>query len=389
MSSFKKLLTELKPSVFFIQESKINEEGKLKFQNYELFEMVREGKEGGGLLIGCIPELKPVLASKGTNEVEAMSVDIYVKTMKIRCVVAYGCQENSPVEKKKEFWNFLENEAKTAHESNSGFILQFDGNLWAGPNIVPGDPRPQNRNGKLFEEFLSRQKQLTVVNSLPVCEGLISRMRVKNGKEEKSVLDFFVVCSRVLPHVSRMKIDDDKKHILTNFKPARKGRAATDSDHFTEILDVDLEIVPENPKRIEIYDFKDMKAQVLFKDKTSNTDEFSKCFNNSKNIEEQICQWRRVLNTFCKMVFKKIRINTKKKMKPLSSEIISLINQRNKLLKEHLKCEKCVKIFRTESGLEKHVKYNHQDEIFFNCTECADKIHRTSSAGSATLGDTS
>lgn len=376
MSSFKKLLTELKPSVFFIQESKINEEGKLKFQNYELFEMVREGKEGGGLLIGCIPELKPVLASKGTNEVEAMSVDIYVKTMKIRCVVAYGCQENSPVEKKKEFWNFLENEAKTAHESNSGFILQFDGNLWAGPNIVPGDPRPQNRNGKLFEEFLSRQKQLTVVNSLPVCEGLISRMRVKNGKEEKSVLDFFVVCSRVLPHVSRMKIDDDKKHILTNFKPARKGRAATDSDHFTEILDVNLEIVPEKPKRIEIYDFKDMKAQVLFKDKTSNTDEFSKCFNNSKNIEEQICQWRRVLNTFCKMVFKKIRINTKKKMKPLSSEIISLINQRNKLLKEHLKCEKCVKIFRTESGLEKHVKYNHQDEIFFNCTECADKIHR-------------
>lgn len=28
----------------------------------------------------------------------------------------------------------------------SGFILQFDGNLWAGTEIIPGDPHKQNRN---------------------------------------------------------------------------------------------------------------------------------------------------------------------------------------------------------------------------------------------------
>ena len=74
---------------------------------------------------------------------------------------------------------------------------------------------------------MSRQKQLTIVNSLPLCEGLITRMRVKDGKAETSILDFFVVCSRVLPYVSRMKIDDDKKYILTNYKPARKGEKKT------------------------------------------------------------------------------------------------------------------------------------------------------------------
>ena len=36
-----------------------------------------------------------------------MSVDIHVKNMKIRCCVAYGCQENSRVEKKKDFWDFI------------------------------------------------------------------------------------------------------------------------------------------------------------------------------------------------------------------------------------------------------------------------------------------
>ena len=102
-------------------------------------------------------------------------------------------------------------------------LLHFDGNLWAGPKIIPGDPRQQNNNGKLFQEFLDRNRRLYVVNALPICDGLITRTRLKNGKEEKSVLDFFVVCSRVLPIVTKMVIDEDKKYILTNYKNANNG----------------------------------------------------------------------------------------------------------------------------------------------------------------------
>ena len=217
--TFKKVLTELKPSVFFIEESKYREEGKLKLNNFNIFELVRENKEGGGLALGCIKELKPVLVRKGDDDIEAMSVNIFLKNMKIRCVVAYGPQENSLVEKKKSFWSYIEEEVIAAWDSDSGFIMHFDGNLWAGPDLVPGDPRPQNQNGKLFMEFLSRQPNLTVVNSLPICEGLVTRSRMKDDVEERSVLDFFLVCSRVLPFVTKMVIDEDRKHILTNYKP--------------------------------------------------------------------------------------------------------------------------------------------------------------------------
>jgi hypothetical protein len=88
----------------------------------------------------------------------------------------------------------LDKEVKAAKESGAGFILQFDGNLWAGTGLIPGDPRPQNRNGKLFQEFLDRN-DLTVVNSLPICKGLITRKRSKDGKLEESILDVFVVSS--------------------------------------------------------------------------------------------------------------------------------------------------------------------------------------------------
>ena len=58
-----------------------------------------------------------------------------------------------------------------ATSEGAGLILQMDGNLWAGENIVMGDLKVQNQNGKLFEDFLTRNANLSVVNALPLCEG--------------------------------------------------------------------------------------------------------------------------------------------------------------------------------------------------------------------------
>ena len=129
--------------------------------------------------------------------------------------------------------------------------------MWASADIIPGDPRKQNRNGKLFEEFLSRNPQLSVVNGLPLCQGLITRSRLRDGILEESVLDFFLVCDRVLPFVTSMVIDESKKYILTNYEQVRKGGKACDSDHATEIMDINLEVLSEKPVRRELYNFKD------------------------------------------------------------------------------------------------------------------------------------
>ena len=217
--------------------------------NYIIYELVRKSRNGGGgLALGCAKELKPTWVREGNDEVEALSVDIFVQNMKIRCCVAYGCQESQLNERKEAFWTYLEEEVQMARRSESGFILHFDGNLWAGEHIIPGDPRPQNRNGKMFQEFLHRNPQLTVVNSLPLCEGKVTRSRICNGKVEESILDFFVVCNCVLPHVTRMVIDEDKKHILTNYEQVRKGGKAIDADHLTQYMDVNLKVIKEKPE---------------------------------------------------------------------------------------------------------------------------------------------
>ena len=228
--------------------------------------MVRESRDGGGgLALGVAKELNPAWVREGNDKVEALSVEISVKGMQIRCCAAYGCQETDSVERKQLLWDYLDEEIFYAEQSGAGFILHFDGNLWAGEELVPGDPRPQNRNGKLFKEFLERHPHLCIVNSLPQCEGLITRRRIKDGKTEESILDFFVVCSKVLPFVTKMVIDESKKFVLTNYRKVGKTGKSVDSDHFTEYLDLDIEIEKVRTERVEILNFKEEESKLKFK----------------------------------------------------------------------------------------------------------------------------
>ena len=335
ISTFKKIVKELQPSVFFIEETKYKEAGKLKLGNYEIFELVRQSQDGGGgLALGCLKELQPAWVREGDDQVEALSVDIYLKNIKIRCCVAYGCQETDLVARKDAFWSYLDREVVLADETESGFILHFDGNLWAGPGVVPGDPRPQNRNGKLFQNFLERNPHLTVVNAMNICDGLITRSRLRSGKLENSVLDFFVVCDRVLPFVTKMVIDEDKKYVLTNYEQVRKGGAAVDSDHHTQFMDLNLEMENEKPDRVEIFNYKNKEALSKFKELTSETSAFTDCFKSDKPLIEQVEQWNNVLKSIRREAFTKIRIKNNNFI-PVNKEIMELIDERNKLL--HLK----------------------------------------------------
>ena len=120
----------------------------MKFEDYDIFELVRKSKEGAGLALGCSKDLQPVFVREGDDDVEALSVEIFVKNMKIRCFIAYGFQECDLIKRKKAFWNYLDEEVMEADSSESGFILQFDGNLWAGNEIIPGDPSASEQKRK-------------------------------------------------------------------------------------------------------------------------------------------------------------------------------------------------------------------------------------------------
>ena len=86
---------------------------------------MRKRRDGGGeLALGCENQLKPLWVRDGGDDLEALSLEIAVKEMKIICCVAYGCQENDIVEKKNLVCAFLDEEVLRAKKSDSGFVMQ-------------------------------------------------------------------------------------------------------------------------------------------------------------------------------------------------------------------------------------------------------------------------
>ena len=163
--------------------------------------------KGGGVAIGVLNELEPSWISQGDDNTEALTIEIWLDNFPVRLVCGYGPQEYDSKERKDGFWDYLNTQVQNAAAGGAGFIIQMDGNLWASENIVMGDVKVQNQNGKMFEQFLTKNPSINVVNALPICQGKFTRVKTTKIGTTKTILDFFLVCEKILPYVTRMKID--------------------------------------------------------------------------------------------------------------------------------------------------------------------------------------
>ena len=102
------------------------------------------------------------------------------------------------IDRKEKFWARLSSEVEDANINECCTIIQMDGNLWGGPEVIKNDPNSCNNNGKLFKTFLENQPQLTVGNNLDICKGAITRSRKTVNKIENSSIDFFLFCENPL-----------------------------------------------------------------------------------------------------------------------------------------------------------------------------------------------
>ena len=176
-----------------------------------------------------------------------------------------------------------------------------------------------------------RHPHLTVLNSLPICKGLITRTRTLiTGKVEKSVLDFFVVCSLVLTHITEMLVDEERNYAITNYTQIPKGGKAVDSDHMTTLAKIQLNIVPHKMQTESVYNLKNIICKKPFKSNTSSTRDFTESINNHNSVQFKCDEWNRVLDSHIKQAFNKLKVR-KSKIKPC--EVDSLIKKRNKLKK--------------------------------------------------------
>ena len=92
VDSLKYLLEHLSISLFTLQETKLSKRGKLKIEEFEIFEAFRK-KEGGGTLIGAHLSLHPILIQEYSDIFELLVIEIKIEGREIRVISGYGPQE--------------------------------------------------------------------------------------------------------------------------------------------------------------------------------------------------------------------------------------------------------------------------------------------------------
>ena len=86
-TTFRKIISDLNPALFFIEETKFKDTRKMKSTNdYIIFEKVRAHGSGGWGV--AIKDLHLALVREDKDDIEAISIEIFLTKMKIRCVVA-------------------------------------------------------------------------------------------------------------------------------------------------------------------------------------------------------------------------------------------------------------------------------------------------------------
>ena len=197
---------------------------------------------------------------------------------------------------------------------------------------MKNNPDPQNQNGRLFMDFLQRNPSLTAVNSLDICEGLITRQRQLESRTERAVLDLFLVNDKLAPFLKQMIVDEKREYCLSNFDQIKKNQRVIEIDHNGLILDINIQFSQKKPERQEMFNLKNKEYKEAFTNETELNEELLKYFENNLPLEVQSKTKLKVFNSILHKCFRNIRICQKKKI--IESSENNLIKERIKLKNE-------------------------------------------------------
>ena len=113
-----------RPSCVILQETKLFKSRNIVLPGYQIFQLNRAGRLGGGLLSAIDEALDPVLVNAGEDDAEILVVQIKVGHLDVRVFNAYGPQEDEKSLSLK-FWLCLEKEIMKAKQENCCILIEI------------------------------------------------------------------------------------------------------------------------------------------------------------------------------------------------------------------------------------------------------------------------
>ena len=228
-----------------------------------------------------------------------------------------------------DFFASLESSIRSAKLNGSLVCAEMDANNKVGKENISQDPNNISANGQMLMDIVNRNG-LIIVNSTSKCFGTITRVRKTSLSEEKSVIDYFIVCQEFYDLISSMEIDEGRKYVLTKYSTRKGIQQIRESDHNVLFCYLNIKWDKRIPvKRKEVFNLKDKEGLSQFSELTSNCPKLIDVSLNSSNFLKDAEKWLKEIENIKHKSFKKIRITGK--AKPQNEELETLFKSKQEL----------------------------------------------------------
>ena len=228
LDSLQENINIFSPTVITIQETKLRRKGSILVPGFQVYESLRSENTGGGLLTAEDVNLDSAVVPSDNGNDDILTGQIRVGNLDLRVINAYGPQESCNNDA-SSFWQLLESEIISVKDNNCLLIIQLDANAKVGKAVIEDDPNEASKNGLTLLDMVTRH-DLSIINSLDTCEGVVTRERKIINGVEKSVLDYIITCNDMNDFMEKMIINEDRRIALTRFLNS-KTKKPIKSDH--------------------------------------------------------------------------------------------------------------------------------------------------------------
>ena len=159
-------------------------------------------KKGGGLMILYKRNSGINLSKKPSKNEDILEVEGTIAHQPVRLILLYMSVENKPEDRNRNLLLKQEIEAKLDEKEDIATMLLGDFNGHVG---FLGSQK-EDKNGKFVSDLMSKNKMI-LLNCDEICSGLYTWGK----REQKSVIDYVLVNSKMYQQVSKMIIDENQE----------------------------------------------------------------------------------------------------------------------------------------------------------------------------------
>ena len=348
--SLEQIIEEEDPTIIGITETKLNKDDLFEIDGYTT-KRVDRTSDGGGVLIAykkCFKKL-PLVVREEKAEEEMLWIKIDNGITKLRVGIVYMPQEKDvKVSTIQGIYKKIECEIEKANINGETVILMGDMNCKIGKSLIKNNTDEVSKGGRVLLS-LCKKMNLAVINGMECTTGLWTRKEWKNGKEEKSVLDYILTKKEDIEVIKKLAVDENKRVTPYGFNEEKE---LVYTDHCMMILETSMKVRNEQEKDRKCitekgYQQLRQKMEEQQISKILNVENFDKTYTEWSNkvlelVEECSTKrkkskgWKvnRKLESFKKKIIKEL------KRKDLDKETVRLLKVEKMLICEHIDKEK-------------------------------------------------